>query len=373
MERSGQAADVVTPHLEDLRQLVERPGPFLTLVVERPESSGRSADRTASDVRSACEGGPFEVHAETVVAAVEEAFPEAEAVVVVVDQAGVVLIEHLDGAPRRAGAWSGEVPVLTSIIERRTADLPVVMVSVDRTGADVSWSGPLPAGAAALGGAEVDGPEVHLRKVKGGGWSHRRFQQRAEDAWERTAREVAAVVEAAADEVGARLLVVGGDDRMVHLVRAELPGPLEQRVREVPGSRADDGSDDDRDAAAVRWQRTAVAEDTVRALALFDRELGQADRAADGFDGVLGALRESRVDLLLVHDGEDGRSACFVPDGPTLVAGTARELEDLGAHDVRSARAIDVAIRAALLTGADVRIVPTTPKLTEGIGAVLRW
>ena len=373
MERSGQAADVATPHLEDLRQLLRRPGPFLTLVVDRPEVGEHAMARVSSDVRAAAADGPFDAHADAIVAAIEEAFPHAGAVVVVADPEGVALVEHLDGAARRTGAWVAEVPVLSSIIERRAGDLPVVMVSVDRTGADLSWSVPLPAGAAGLGGTEIDGPEIHLRKIKGGGWSHRRFQQRAEDAWERTAGEVAAAVEAAAREIGPRLVVLGGDDRMVRLVRGALPSSLEELVREVPGSRAEDGSDDARDAAAALWVRTAVAEDTVRALSLFDREQGQADRAADGLEGVLAALRASRVDLLLVHDGDDDRSACFVPDEGTLVAGSASELESLGAPEVHVGRAIDVAIRSALLTGADVRIVPSTPKLTAGIGAVLRW
>lgn len=369
MERSGQAADLATPHLDDLRALVERPGPFLTLVVERPEEMGKAVARS----RAALTGTPFAEHADDVAAAIEAAFPQAEGVTVVVEPDGISLIEHLDAAPRRPGAHAGSVPVVATILERRASEVPVVLATVDRTGADLSWSAPLEAGATEEGSAEVDGRAIHIRKIRGGGWSHRRMQQRAEDAWERTAAEVAEAIAAAFEEIGARLVVLGGDQRMVQLVCKGLPGPIAAAVREVPGSRAADGSEHDRDESAARWVRTAVAEDTMRALELFDQELGQGDRAAAGLAATLGALRESRVDLLLVHEtDDDARTAYFGPE-PTLAAETASELEVLGADDIREGRDVDVAIRAALLTGADVRIVPSTPRLSEGIGAVLRW
>jgi hypothetical protein len=369
MERSGQAADLATPHLDDLRALVERRGPFLTLVVSRPDE----LPKAVADARGALTGTPFADRADEVAAVVEAAFPHAEGVTVVVEPDGIALIEHLDAAPRRPGVQVGPVPMVATILERRAADVPVVLGMVDRTGADLSWSSPHPAGATAQGAIEVDGPSIHIRKIRGGGWSHRRFQQRAEDAWERTAGEVAEEIASAFEEIDARLIVLGGDQRMVQLVCKSLPAPIAAAVREVPGSRAEDGSEDDRDVAAARWMRTAVAEDTVRALELYDQELGQADRAVEGLGATLGALRESRVDLLLVHEtDDDARTACFAPE-PTLVAETSSELEDLGALDIREGRAVDVAIRAALLTGADVRIVPSTPRLTEGIGAVLRW
>jgi hypothetical protein len=342
----------------------------VTFVAARPDDVAKAV----ADAREALAATTFADHANAVAAAVEGAFPQAEGLTVVVEPDGVVLIEHLDGAPRSPGVRTGSVPMLSSILERRAADLPVVLGMVDRTGADLSWSAPLAAGATGAGSAEVDGPTIHIRKIRGGGWSHRRFQQRAEDAWERTAGEVAEVIASAFEDIGARLVVLGGDQRMVQLVTKALPGPMAAAVREVPGSRAEDGSEDDRDVAAARWVRTAVAEDTVRALELFDQELGQADRAADGLAATLGALRESRVDLLLVHEAAgDDRTACFVTGEPTLVALTPAELESLGGRGVREGRAVDVAIRSALLTGADVRIVPTTPRLSDGIGAVLRW
>jgi hypothetical protein len=374
MERSGRTADLAVSHLEDLRELVARPGPFLTVVVARPEPIGTAIETTANDVRRSVRETGLADRADDVVAAIEEAFPTADGVAIVADADRILLIEHLDRSPRHPLVHCGALPVLVPMIERRAEDLAVVMAAIDRTGADLSWSAPQPAGSTAEGGLQVDGPDHHIRKVQGGGWSHRRFQQRAEDAWERTAREVAEVVADAARTVDARLVVLHGDGRMLELVRGELPAEVAELVREVPGSRAPDGSDEGRDDAARRWLRSAVAEDTMRALQLFDQEQGQEDRAAAGWPEVLGALRESRVDLLLVADrADEEQTAVYAPGEPTLVAEDPSTLEDLGAADHHEARGVDVAIRSALLTGADVRVVPNTPRLTDGIGAVLRW
>jgi hypothetical protein len=41
--------------------------------------------------------------------------------------------------------------------------------------------------------------------------------------------------------------------------------------------------------------------------------------------------------------------------------------------ETQQARMVDIAIRAAILTGAGIRIVPATKRLKDGIGAILRW
>lgn len=374
VERSARTTGTAPSHLDDLRALVARPGPFATVALARPDPGAATVDATAKEVRHAMAATPLTEQADAVATTISGALAHAPGAVVVADGEGVLLVEHLDDAPRWSGVRVGALPVLAPIVERRAGDLPVVTVEVDRTGADVSWSTPLAAGATATGEVEVEGAGPHIRKVHGGGWSHRRFQQRAEEAWEHTARDVAQAVTERATEIGARLVVAGGDDRMVQLVRERVPDELAALVREVPGSRSADGSEEERDAAAERWRRTAVAEDTRAALLRFDQELGQREAAATGWADVLGALREGRVDVLLLHDGgEDEPTAGFVPDAPSLVARRAAELDQLGHAEVRTARAADVALRAALLTSADVRIVPTTPRLDEGVGALLRW
>jgi len=70
------------------------------------------------------------------------------------------------------------------------------------------------------------------------------------------------------------------------------------------------------------------------------------------------------------EDLDDGRTAWFGPD-PTQVAMTAGDVRGLGVDAPVEGRLVDVAVRAALGTGAGIRVVPVAPD--GGIGAILRW
>jgi hypothetical protein len=302
-------------------------------------------------------------------ASVSSTLPGAAGVVAVADPKGVLLTDVLPEPPRHELERVGAVPSLSPIIEHRQASVPFIVLAVDRKGCDLYWSG-----RDGEGESSVVGDDTFIRKVQAGGWSHRTFQQRAENTWDHTAAEVAAELTRLVDEVQARVVTVAGDVRMLQLLQKRLPAAIASRVREVPGGRSDDGSDDARDAAVRRWIRTAVAEDTVAVLHQFDEERGRLERAADGAEATFAALREARVDTLLVHDQVDApATAYFVPDEPTLVADTPEVLAAMGRTDLRQARSVDVAIRASLLTGAAIRVVPATPRLTDGLGALLRW
>lgn len=77
--------------------------------------------------------------------------------------------------------------------------------------------------------------------------------------------------------------------------------------------------------------------------------------------------------MLLVHDEtDDERRAWSGPDA-VPVAATPELLQDLGITEAESGRLVDVAIRAALSTGAGVRLVPKAGGPTDGLGAILRW
>ena len=96
--------------------------------------------------------------------------------------------------------------------------------------------------------------------------------------------------------------------------------------------------------------------------------------AAEGAAATFEALRESRVDTLLIHDdGTQDRTAFYDEQEPGLVALERTTFDDLGRRPTGPARMHDVAIRACLLTGAGIRIVPEHTSLDEGIGAILRW
>lgn len=103
----------------------------------------------------------------------------------------------------------------------------------------------------------------------------------------------------------------------------------------------------------------------------FKEEKGQHDRFADGPARVIEALQTATVETLLVHDdGSSDRTAWFGPDGPHVALDRAT-LEAMGVEHPREARLIDAAIKSALQTSANVRVVPSAT-VTDGLGAILR-
>ena len=74
-----------------------------------------------------------------------------------------------------------------------------------------------------------------------------------------------------------------------------------------------------------------------------------------------------------VHeDPDDDRQAYFAPD-PTAIGLRADEMAALGVDEPVEAPLVDVAVRAALGTGAGIRVVPAGQAPTDGRGAILRW
>jgi hypothetical protein len=278
------------------------------------------------------------------------------------------VVEHFPDPPVGDLARWGALPVLAPLIEWRQRTVPHVLVLVDRAGADLVVSR-----AGDERHFEVTGTDSPITKTAVGGWSQRRYQQRAEDSWEHNAGEVARVVARLAEAAGARLIVLAGDVRAKALLVERLPAPLAELVREAPGGRSPDGSDDELAVVATRLVANVVAADSAEVLRVFQEDLGRSDRAVAGGDAVLTALCEARVDtLLLTGDPVEQPTAWFGP-APVPVGRSADRLRDLGVSEVHEAPLVDVAVRAAVGTDAAVRVVPVAPALDQGLGALLRW
>jgi Bacterial archaeo-eukaryotic release factor family 2 len=370
MQRSGSAVPAFHDTRGDLHDLVSRAGTFVSIWANCPQDPiPRAVASRSREVRDAIDGLVGDSTAGAIAASVATAFPDAPAIVLVADESGVVLEERLDESLPKEVILSGRLPLLSPVIAHRQAAIPFLVVILDRRGADLYWSAD-----GGRGSETVAGDETFIRKVQAGGWSHSVYQQRAENTWEETAREVAQEVQRVAADIGARVVLMAADVRMAQMLRKHLPDDVESLVRDVPGSRSEDGSHDAREIEIRRWIRNAIAEDTVAVTKLYDEELGQHDRAVSGPADTLAALRESRVDTLLLHDDpDDDRQAFFDADEPGLVALDRAMFRDLGRSPDGPARLTDVAIRACLLTGAGIRIVPALPRLERGIGAILRW
>lgn len=244
-----------------------------------------------------------------------------------------------------------------------------VLVRVDHAGADITVSDTL-----GLDERETvsEGDHDVLHKVPGGGWSHRRFQARAEDSWDRNADTVAKDLDRIVREEQPDLVLLAGDPRGIARLRESVGGQVVERLEVLEhGSRADGASDerlDEEVAAAVQRCRTR------RIDAVLDR-LGPVDAPrAVGVGETLEALRRGEVEtLVLLRGALDDREAYAGPE-PLLLATDPGELTALGVEDPQRDSLEELLFRAAL--GQDADVLPLHAPvgvLPDGVGAVLRF
>ena len=374
MERAGLTPQVAAD-TSDLVDLVTAPGPFLTVHLTTESGIDNAAQRSEQrwkPVRddAAAQGAPEDVLAE-VDPLIADAHFQGDGLAVVATPVGVLHVEHGTRLPddRDLVRWAN-LPSLLQVVAWRQESPGYVTVLADRQGADLT-------------GYRREAPEVHseaggddypIRKPNAGGWSQRRYQERAEHTWERNAADAAEQVVRLARRVDARLIVAAGDERAVTLLREALPAEVAERFQVIGGGRSEDGSEQSFQEEARAAVGLAVNADTDALLEKFREEAGQDDRAAAGTRATFGALAMAAVDVLILSpdDLEDPRTAWFGPE-PTQVALTAADLKGLGVAQPQEGRLVDVAVRAALGTGAGVRVVEAGAGLDGGIGAVLRW
>jgi len=312
---------------------------------------------------------------ETVLAHVDplvtDAHREGRTFVAIVNEAGVAHVEHGDGPDAvddRAEGWWGELPRLLPVIALRQATVAHVVVLIDRDGAD-------------LFAFRVEGPDLHrevdpdvepMARSKPGGWSQRRYQQRAENSWERGAGDVAKELLAIVGRVQPEVIVVAGDVRAVGFLRDALPPDVNERVRVIEGERPRGGGAGGvpDDVADVVGRARDERLDAI--MAKFDEEMGQRDLAVEGAGETVAALARAQVEVLLVRDTDDEAPAWIGPE-PTMLAFERADLEALGVDDPREARLVDALVRAALDTSAGVCLLRDGRGPASGIGALLRW
>jgi hypothetical protein len=373
MERAGLTPQVA-PDTSDLADLVMAAGPFLTVHLTTEGDIDNAAQRSEQRWRStrdeaAAQGAPEDVLA-AVDPLVSDAHLEGQGLSVVANATGVLHVEHGPRPPDRDLARWAPLPSLVQTVTWRQASPPYVTVLVDRQGADlVAYRREGPELR-----REAGGEDFPLRKPNAGGWSQRRYQERAEHTWERNAADAADQVVRLARRVDARLVVAAGDERAVTLLREALPAEWAERFQVVSAGRSQDGSEQSFDEQARIAVELAVNADTDALMEKFREESGQDDRAAEGPAATLTALAMAAVDVLLLvpEDADDAGTAWFGPD-PTQLAATAADLRGLGAEQPVEGRLVDVVVRAALGTGAGIRVVEAGAGLDGGMGAVLRW
>lgn len=298
----------------------------------------------------------------------ERAHQDADSLLLVSGPDGAVAGVHLPDHPPAGRAWCDPLPRLGPALRARQQVVPHVVVVADRAGADIEV-----VDHSAEVTASVEGETTHLHRGHPGGWSQRRYQQRAENTWERNATGVAAEVEALASAVGARLVVVAGDPRAVGFLTEHASERLGAILHHVEGAGRSDRDPFAELADEVhRLEATVAAADLTDVLERFTAAR-QTDGAADGPERTLALLSQGRIADLLVHDDpDDDRTAAF-DRASRQVATDPAALTELGLTPT-TGRLVDVALWAAHATGAQIHLVPRHgPNVPSGsVGGLLR-
>ena len=297
------------------------------------------------------------------------AHPGGDTLVVIADAEQVRLVRQLPEAPSAEVATYGQVPHLLPLLRWEQRQLPVLVVATDRVGAEIV--------AMQTDGVDltdtVTGETQHITRSSPGGWSQRRFQQRAEDRWEANATLVASRLAELVDEIRPRAIVVTGDVRAVQFLRDKSSSRVAELLHEVQGPY--DSTDAAVEQAAEVVRQLADA-DVAAVVETFQRERGRADRATGGVSDTLNTLARHQVEtLLLVNDPQLLAQPAYIGKKPDQVGATVGAVSALGVDEPATAPVGDVAALAALATGARVIAVPAelADRVPDGIGAILRY
>lgn len=373
MEQRGRPATSLAP-LDDLRSLVGWPGPFLSVYLDLTPPTEDLAEVTRlrwRELREAAEaqGAPREV-LDKAEAVTTDAHRQGRGLCVVATAASDPFVRHLLDPPGQNQVSWGPAPVLAPLIAERQWLQPVVVVLADRQGADIT--------VYAAGDLEpttsqsVQGRTHPIRKVQPGGWSQRRYQQRAEETWHHNMTLAAEEVTARARQIGARIVALGGDERSVGLLHEALPEEVRHLIRPIEVTRAEDGSSAHLVEAVRTVLRDWAADQLSHTLETYEEELGQDDRATTDAAATLAALRSSRVALLLLDLDGDQRRQAWMGSTADQVAVSPEHLP--GTAPARPVELGDAAVAAALATGAEVQVLSADSSgPRHGIGALLRW
>jgi hypothetical protein len=356
----------------DLAELVALSGPFLSMYLNTEPDVENAAQRSEvrwKGIRSnlAHEGVPADVLNE-IDPIVPDAHLAGACLAVIADGRRILHVEHGPPvSPQDISGW-GPLPGLLPIVRWRQSEPTFVVVLTDRTGADLFA---VRRGSTELH-AEVEGEHDVIRKVRPGGWSQRRYQQRAEDSWEHNADQVAGALTRFVEQVQPVFVAVAGDVRAVSLLRDSLPKEVDELVHVIEREVRWNGSGDPIPEEARQLAQAHVREAEDRLLGRFSDEHGQRHEAVEGLERTVEALQRSQVAALLIANGEDDRTLWFGPD-PALLATTDTGLKELGVDSPAEAPASDVLVRAALGTGARIRVLDRADAVEDGVGAMLRW
>jgi Bacterial archaeo-eukaryotic release factor family 2 len=362
-------------HHPRIARLFDTAGPFTSIYLATHGDAEQAAEQVAlrwKNLRGRlAERGAPEATLAAVDPLVAGSHTAGATLAVIAGPDGVLFSASLPEPPGRpdAVARHGPLPDVLPLLASAQSRLPHVAVLTDRTGAEI-------AARMADGGElteHVEGTVApHIHKPQAGGWSQPRYHHRAEALWESNAGTVAGALTRVVDRVRPRFVAAAGDVRALQLLREQAPKRVRARMRVVGGEYA---SLDAVFRAADELLAETVANDAEALLGRFAEERGQGDRAVEGAAATLEALARGQVETLLVAADPDDRRTAWFGKAPTEAAAERGTLAAIGVAAPVQGRLVDVAVRAALGTGAAVRVLDPARHRTprEGLAGLLRF
>jgi len=362
--------------LASLSKMYAVDGPFVTLYLDTTSAVEDAPARL--DLRRKNALGTLEEHGvdqatRDAVAARLQDHTRGNTRVVVAAHGTVHLATWLPEPPARDIVHVGPLPYLLPLVDSLALRVPHIVVLADKEGGDVLA---YTTSADPVESVTHDSGVWPVHHTGVGGWSSKRYDNTVRNSWEESAREVAALVDNIAKDIGARLVIGSGDPRALSLLADHLPEALKEGFVTIDGGgRHADGGEDVIAGQVIAAIADHVARDTLRTLELFAQERGRGEQACDGVRDTIGALRMAQVGTLLLTDAFDAaRPVWFGPEAVHLGL-TKADLDDMGVRHAQEGQLADVLLRAAFGTGAEVRIVAagTEQSPAEGVGALLRF
>lgn len=318
-----------------LKTLYQKPGPYASVYADltrTTEDASKAAELRWRALRSELEA---QSTPDATLRAIDETVQEdmalrrSEGIVIFAADGAVVHSERLPGPPRSTRATLAPLPDVLPYLVERGERFPHLLAVVDRRGGAIEC-------VTADGKRErieVDGDEEYpIRKVKAGDWNQSRFQRSAENVWKLNAKKVAHEIDRAAERCGAEAVVIAGDTRARTAVLEEISEHVLEHTVEADKNTTVD--DPDLDAELRRLLRLKSTERIMTVAERFDRELANGQRAVSGLDATTEAVRQARVETLLLADEPDSRGRLWVGPDPSQIATTAEQLrEEFGVDD----------------------------------------
>jgi hypothetical protein len=365
-----------------LRQLSEvfgAPGPWTTVYVDArhdTEDAARVAELTWRELRESLtkQGAPEDdLTALDAVIAAPSDVGGAACRYLLAGHGRVVRDEVMPGSPVRSDlAAHSQLPDVLPLVLHRSNDMPYVVVEAARDGANVSVR--RASRSRALAEHAVRGQRQSLTKVQAGGWSHRRYQQHAEEVWAHNAAAVAQDVDRIVREAGIEMVVVSGDVRAREKLIGSLSPQSVDKLVEVDVHTRASGADHQAldDVLAERMDQLSETEER-QALDRLATKAGDGQRAsAGGLGATVDAFRQGQVQTLLLDPTALEDRHLLALDAAPWVALASDEVT--GADVLAEAPATSALLRAGALTDAVVLFVEAERLARDdGVAALLRW